>query len=432
MQVSVEKTSELSRKMTVSIPDAVVQEKMETRYKSLAREVKVDGFRPGKVPANVVKKLYGERVKQDVTGDLIQSTYFEALQQQSLEPAGHPRIQPTDKTEGFEYVAEFEVYPEISLEGISGLEIDRPAATVEDADVENMIEKLRQQKKTWAVVERASADADRVTIHFSGVSEGENFTDGKVENYQVEIGGKQMIPGFEDELKGLTAGQSKTFSITFPEQYSSEKLAGKNAEFEIELVSVEESQLPVVDAEFIKAYGVEEGDVDSFRHDVRANMERELGQGLKAKLKNSVMDALYEKISITLPNALIDQEVQNLLKPYAERAKNMRLKLEDLNLPRDIFESQARRRVALGLLLGEVIQKNEITVDADKVRGVIEDMAKSYERPEDVVNWYYADKARLNDVQQMVLEDQAVAWIVSQAKITDVSVGFDDVMEKQQ
>lgn len=432
MQVSVEKTSELSRKMTVSVPDAVLQEKMETRFKKLAREVKVDGFRPGKVPTSMVKKLYGERVKQEVAGDLIQSTYFEALQQQELVPAGHPNITPADNGEGFEYVAEFEVYPEVTLEAVSELEIQRPNASVTDADLEKMIDKLRQQKKTWSVVERASQEGDKVTIHFSGVSEGENFTDGKVENYAIEIGGKQMIPGFEDELKGLSAGESKTFNITFPEKYNSEKLAGKAAEFEIEMVKVEEPVLPELDADFIKAYGVEEGDVDTFRADVKENMERELAQGLKNKLKTAVMDALYENVKISLPNALIDQEIQALMKPYAERAGKAKLKLEDLNLPRDMFESQARRRVALGLILGEIIQKNDIKVDADKVRAVIDDMAQSYEKPEDVVNWYYADNSRLNDVQQMVLEDQAVAWVVERARVADQTVGFDDVMDRQQ
>ena len=407
MQVSVEKTSELSRKMIVSVPDAVLQEKMETRFKKLAREVKVDGFRPGKVPASMVKKLYGERVKQEVAGDLIQSSYFEALQQQELVPAGHPSITPADKGEGFEYVAEFEVYPEVSLEAVNGLEINRPTASVTDADVE-------------------------VTIHFSGVSEGENFTDGKVENYAVEIGGKQMIPGFEDELKGLAAGDSKTFSITFPEKYNSEKLAGKAAEFEIEMVKVEAPVLPELDAEFIKAYGVEDGDVESFRTDVKDNMERELAQGLKNKLKTAVMDALFEHVQITLPNALVDQEIQALMKPYAERANRARLKLDDLNLPRDMFENQAKRRVALGLILGEIIQKNDIKVDADKVRATIEDMAKSYEKPEDVINWYYADNSRLNDVQQMVLEDQAVAWVIERARVVDQSVAFEDVMDRQQ
>ena len=198
MQVSVEKTSELSRKMTVSIPESVVQEKMDAQFKKLAREVKVDGFRQGKVPVSMVKKLYGDRVKSDVTGDLIQSTYFEALQQQDLSPAGYPNLQPVDKEDGFEYIAEFEVYPEVSLDAVANLEISRPSATVVDADVEEMIEKLRQQKKTWVEVERKSQAQDRVTIHFAGTSEGENFTDSKVENYAVEIGGQQMIPGFED------------------------------------------------------------------------------------------------------------------------------------------------------------------------------------------------------------------------------------------
>jgi len=432
MQVSVEKTSELSRKMTVSVPDAVLQEKMETRFKKLAKEVKVDGFRPGKVPTSMVKKLYGERVRGEVAGDLIQSTYFEALQQQDLVPAGHPHITPSDKSEGFEYIAEFEVYPEVSLNAVSELEIVRPLASVTDADVENMIEKLRQQKKTWSVTERASQEGDKVTIHFSGVSEGENFTNGKVEDYAVEIGGKQMIPGFEDELKGLSAGESKTFNITFPEKYNSEKLAGKAADFEIEMVKVEEPVLPEVDADFIQAYGVEQGDADSFRTDVRENMERELEEGMKSKLKSNVLDALYEHVQITLPNALIDQEIQALMKPYAERAGKAKLKLEDLNLPKDMFENQAKRRVALGLILAEVIKQNDLKADADKVREVIENMAKSYEQPEDVINWYYADNSRLNDVQQMVLEDQAVAWVVERARVADQNVGFEDVMERQQ
>lgn len=432
MQVSVEKTSELNRKMTVSIPEALFQEKMETRFKKLAREVKVDGFRPGKVPVSMVKKMFSERVRGEVAGDLIESSYFEALEQQSLVPAGQPRIVSSDKSEGFEYVAEFEVYPEIALDGVNGLELLRPVASVQDADVENMIGKLRDQKKVWNVVERSSQPGDRVTIHFSGVSEGENFTDGKVENFAVEIGGKQMIPGFEDALQGLSAGENKTFSVTFPEDYSSEKLSGKLAEFEIDMVKIEEPALPEIDADFIKAYGVEEGDVEAFRADVRTNMERELVQGLKIKFKNAVLDALYEKVNLSIPNALIDQEIHALMKPYAERAKSMRLKLEDLNLPSSMFEDQAKRRVALGLILGEVIHKNDIGVDNDKVRSVIDDMSKSYEKPEDVVAWYYADKARLNDVQQMVLEDQAVEWVVERAKVSEHNFAFDEVMEKRQ
>lgn len=432
MQVSVEKTSELSRKMTVSVPEEVVQEKMAARLKSLARSVKIDGFRPGKVPQHVVEKMYGDRVRGEIAGDLIQSTYFEALQDQNLRPAGHPHIHPTDEADGFKYTAEFEVYPEISLEGVEHIEVSRPVASVQDADVDGMIEKLRAQKKTWNVVERESKEHDRVTISFSGASEDENFTDGKVENYPVEIGAKQMIPGFEENLIGLKAGDSKTFEVSFPEEYGNEKLAGKTAVFEVEAVTVEEPVLPEIDEAFIKAYGVEDGSVDSFRADIKNNMERELDQALRGKLKNAVMDALYGKIQITVPNTLVDQEIENMMKPYIETAKRQKMKLGDLKLPRDAFEEQAKRRVALGLILGEIIHKNEIKIDDNKVRSTIEDMAKSYERPEDVVNWYYSDESRLNDVQQMVLEDQTIEWLVARAKVSDETVNFNDVMGKQQ
>lgn len=431
MQVSVEKTSELSRKMTVSVPEEVVQEKMAARLKSLARSVKIDGFRPGKVPQHVVEKMYGDRVRGEIAGDLIQSTYYDALQDQNLRPAGYPHIHPLDETEGFKYTAEFEVYPEISLEGVDTLEIVRPVSAVQDADIDEMIDKLRAQKKDWKTVERASQEHDRITISFSGTSEGENFTDGKVENYQVEIGAKQMIPGFEENLTGLKPGDNKTFEVSFPEKYGNEKLAGKAAEFEVEVASVEEPVLPEIDEAFINAYGVEDGDADSFRADIRNNMERELEQALRGKLKNVVMNALYEKVQITVPNTLVDQEVETMMKPYIETAKRQKMKLEDLKLPRDAFEEQAKRRVALGLILSEIIHKNEITVDDNKVRSTIEDMAKSYESPEDVVNWYYSEKDRLNDVQQMVLEDQTIEWLVARAKVSDESVNFNDVMGKQ-
>ena len=432
MQVSVEKTSELSRKMTVSLPEEMLQEKMDARFKSLAREVKVDGFRPGKVPVRVVKKMYGDRIRGEVTGDLIQTTYFEALQKQELNPAGHPHIHPNEESAGFEYTAEFEVYPEISLELLPTLEIKRPVAVVEQADQDAMVAKLREQKKSWETIERASEKDDRVTIHFSGVCEGENFTDGKVEDYPVEIGSDKMIPGFEDELIGLEAGANKAFEVVFPEGYGNEKLAGKTAEFEVELTKVEASVLPEIDEEFIKAYGVEDGTMESFNTDVKTNMERELAQGIKGKLKNTVMDALYEKLEITLPNALIDDEIKNVMKPYQANAKKQGMNIEDLDLPKDMFEGQAKRRVALGLILGEIIRKNEITVDDTRVRSTIEEMAVSYEKPEDVLEWYYADESRLNEVKQMILEDQTVEWVVEQAQVSDETVSFEDIMEKQQ
>jgi len=224
----------------------------------------------------------------------------------------------------------------------------------------------------------------------------------------------------------------KPFTLTFPEDYDNKKLAGKVAQFEVDATKVEEPLLPEIDEDFVKAYGIEDGSVESFREDVRNNMERELEQALRGKLKSSVMDALYEKIQVAVPNTLIDIEVDSLMKPYVETAKRQKMKLEDLKLPRDVFEEQAKRRVALGLILGEIIQKNAIKLDSNKVRSTIEDIAKSYERPEDVVNWYYSDESRLSDVQQMVLEDQAIEWLVAQAKVSDETVNFSDVMDRQQ
>ncbi|MGR8998542.1 MAG: trigger factor [Gammaproteobacteria bacterium] len=432
MQVSVEKTSELSRKMTVSVPEAVVQEKMSARLKSLAREVKVDGFRPGKVPQHVVNKMFGDKVRSEISGDLISTTFYDALQDQELRPAGRPYIQEMDEAEGFKYTAVFEVYPEISLAGLDQLEVVRPVATVSNADVDDMIEKLRVQQQSWHLVDRAAQKNDRVTISFSGISEGENFTDGKVEDFEVVCGSNRMIPGFEDSLEGLAAGANKSFSITFPEDYNNAKLAGKAAEFEVDVIKVEEPVLPEVDEAFVKAYGIEDGSIESFREDVSNNMEKELEQALRGKLKNAAMDALYEKIQLTVPNTLVDEEVDNLMKPYIETAKRQKMKLEELQLPRDVFEEQARRRVTLGLILGEIIQKNAIKLDSNKVRSTIEDMARSYERPEDVVAWYYADEKRLNDVQQMVLEDQTIEWLIAQAKVSDETISFSDAMDKQQ
>ncbi|MGR8979797.1 MAG: trigger factor [Gammaproteobacteria bacterium] len=432
MQVSVEKTSELSRKMTVSVPEDVVQEKMEARLKSLARDVKIDGFRKGKVPPHIVKKMFGDRVRGEIAGDLIQSTYYQAIQEQDLKPAGYPHIHPSDESEGIKYTAEFEVYPEISLDGIDRLEVKRPVAAVQESDIDSMIEKLRVQKKEWKEVERPSQDQDRMTITFAGTAEGENFTGGKVENYSVIIGAGQMIPGFEDNLIGLSAGNNKTFELTFPDEYGNANLAGKPAGFEIDVIKVEEPVLPEIDENFIRAYGIEDGSLESFREDIRNTMERELEQALRTKLKNAVMDALYDNIKVTLPTSLIDQEIENLMKPYEETAKKRKMKLEDLKIPRDVFEEQAKRRVALGLILGEVIHKNEIKLDEEKVRSTIEEMAKNYERPQDVISWYYSDEKRLYDVQQMVLEDQAVDWLVDRSKVTDQALSFSEAMDTQQ
>lgn len=432
MQVSVEKTSELSRKMTVSVPESVVQEKMATRMKSLAREAKIPGFRPGKVPPHVVNKMFGERVRGEIANDLIQSTFGEALKNQQLNPAGQPVIDSIDESEGFRYTAIFEVYPEIVLDGLDGLQVTRTLASVEEADVDAMIEKLRLQKQVWTPVERPAQEQDRITINFSGKADDEDFTNGMVNDYPVVLGSKQMIPGFEDGLIGLSVGESKTFSATFPEGYGNTKLSGKTAEFSVEACKIEEPSLPEVDAEFIKGYGVEGSTVESFRADVKANMERELAAALLSRLKSSVLDAVYNTIQIAVPGALVEEEIDRLMQPYIETAKRQKLSLEDLQLPRGMFEPQAKRRVGLSLILGEILQQNKIALDNDKVRSTVEDMAKSYESPEEVVQWYYADKSRLADVQQMVLENQIVEWLAGKAQVSEETLPFSEVMDKAQ
>lgn len=432
MQVSVEKTSELSRKMTVCVPEEQIQEKMEARFKSLAREVKVDGFRPGKTPPHVLKKMFGERVRSEVTGDLIESSYYAAIKEQQLNPVSRPHIHPAEEAsaQGFTFVAQFEVYPEISLDGVAHLEIKRPHAVVEEADVDAMITRLKEQKKTWHNAERRSQLGDRVTINFSGSAEGENFTNGKVENYPIEIGGKQMIAGFEDQLTGLQAGDSKTFELTFPETYGNEKLAGKQAIFEIEVLGVEAAQLPEIDAEFIKNYGIADGTQEAFRHDVQDNMRRELQQALQMRLKNTVLDALYDKVQVPLPTVMVDEEIESLMKPYQEAARKRKMQQQELDLPREFFEEQAKKRVALGLILSEIIQKNAITVDENRVRATIENMSRSYERPEDVISWYYADDSRLHDVRQMTLENQAIDWILEQVQAGEQTMTFNEAMNQ--
>jgi len=429
MQVSVEKTSELSRKMTVKIPEDAVQAKVEERLKTIARDVKIDGFRAGKVPQKVVKKMYGGRAREEVTGDMIQTNYFKALQDNDLRPAGYPQIEPVQSDEGFEFVATFEVYPELTLDSVDNIEVSKAVTTVDAADIDAMILKLREQRKEWSTSEADSADGDQVTIKFSGICDGENFTDGTVEDFLVEIGSKRMIPGFEEQLIGLSVGATKTLEVTFPEEYTNKELSGKPATFEVEVLKVESASLPEVDVEFIKAYGMESGDEAEFRADIEKNMQRELAVALKNRLKNSVMDALYANVEVALPTTMVDQEVEALMKPYIENAKKQNLDINDVKPAAANFEEQAKRRVGLGLILAEVIQKNEIKAESSAVKEVIDGLAESYEKPEEVVSWYYGDEKRLAEVEQMVLEDAAVDWVLTKATVAEETLSFSSVME---
>ena len=428
MQVSVEKTSELSRKMTVSVPEEVLQEKMAARLKLLAREVKMHGFRPGKVPQHIIKKIYGDRVLAEITEDLIKTTYHEALQEQNLKPIGDQNIQPLRGTEGFQYTAEFDVYPEIPLETVGQIEVSRPIAAVQEADVDGVIENMRLQKKHWRIVSHPSKEHDHVKISFSCVVEGENVSDGKVSNYSVVCGAKQMIPGFEENLIGLKVGDNKKFELPFPEKYGNEKLAGKVGEFEVDVISVEESVLPEIDGAFIKSWGID-GSVDDFREAIKSKLERDLERVLREKLRSAVLNALYEKFQIAVPNFLVNRDIEMMMKAYTETLKEQ--KQDVSNILREPFESRAKRRVALGLILNKVVHDNNMQADDAELRSTIEDMVKDRENPEDAVKWHYADENRLEDVRQMILDGRAVDWLITQVKISDVPISFSDAMNTQ-
>ncbi|SJM89843.1 trigger factor [Crenothrix polyspora] len=439
MQVSVEKTSELGIKMTVSVPAAVVQQKMAARLQSLASKVKIDGFRPGKVPQQVVKKMYGAQIRTEVAEELLKSTYPEALKQQDIMPVDYPVIEFLNDAEGLTYTAAFEVSPNVSLDALDTLEVTRPIASVQETDVDIMIEKLKFMRQTWQLVDRAAKSGDRVSISFSATLDDGSFSTGRIDkndsgaDFSVVIGTQQMIAGFEENLLDLKTGDNKTFPLNFPDDYPNANLAGKPAQFTVDVIKVEEtSALPEIDDEFVKAYGLEGGTVESFRDDVKVTMERELEQALKDQFKAAVLSSLYTTVQLPLPKALIDEEINNLAKPYLENAKKQKISMEELNLPREIFEDTAKTRVALSLILRKIIEQQNIQLDETKVRTVVNNMAQSFERPEEVVEYYYADTKRMNDIHQMVLEEQTVEWLAAHATIVDQSLSFSEIMDKQQ
>ncbi len=429
MQVSVESTEGLERRMTVELPAEQVNEALEKRLKELARSVRLDGFRPGKVPLSVVRKRYAGQVRAEVFGDLVQSSYFEALTDQNLSPAGEPNIEPIEKPdgEGMGYVAIFEIMPEVTLNSLSEKVIKRPQVEVTDADLQEMLTKLQKQRATWNEVEREGREGDQLTIDFKGFIDGEAFDGGSADGVPLTIGSSTMIPGFEDGLIGARAGESRTLEIPFPESYQVEKLAGKDARFEVKVLKVAEPVLPELDEEFVKAFGVTEGGLEALQREIRSNMERELSDKIQNLLKEQAMDALLEAHSVEVPKALIQREAESLLKQTKENMTQTGRK-SDVDLPASLFEEQAERRVKLGLIIGEVIKQNAIEVDQDRVRAKVEQLAQSYEDPQEVLNYYYGNREQLAGIENVVLEDQVVDWVMQQAQVEERVSGFDELM----
>ena len=434
MQVSVENISGLERRLKIAVPASQVEQTVAKKINQAARTIKIDGFRAGKVPLNVVKKRYGASIRAEALDDIIRDAYVGAIQQSALKIAGFPSIEPINFDEGkdIEFAAVVEVYPEVTLGDFAALSIERPSAEVTDADVDTMIANLRRQRAKWEESAEAAADQDRLTIDFAGSIDGEAFEGGTSQDFNIVLGSKRMITGFEEQLVGAKAGDELTINVTFPADYQAENLAGKEAQFKINVKKVVKATLPELDAEFLTAFGVTDGNVEQFRADVRKNMERELRNGIRAKVKAAVFEALVNAHNLEVPKALVSEEIgrqrEQALKQFGGNAAQIKPEM----LPDDLFKDNAKRSVALGLLVSEIISANQIKVDADRVRALVDEVAQSYEQPEQVVQWYYSSKEQMAQVQSAVLEDQVVDLVLAQAQITDKAVGYEELLRPQQ
>ena len=430
MQVSVEATSALERRMTVGVPAERIETEVSKRLQQTARRAKVQGFRPGKAPMSIIRQRYEDSARQDVLGEMVQTSFYEAVTSQNLNPAGSPAIELKgfDKDAGLEYVATFEVFPEVALAGFDAISVERLQAEVTDADVDNMLEILRKQSASYQAVERAAQNGDQVNIDFVGRIDGEAFAGGSAQGTQLVLGSGRMIPGFEDGLVGAAAGEERVVAVTFPADYQNLDLAGKAAEFTITVNSVAETVLPELNDEFFAKFGVKEGGVDGFRVEVRQNMERELRQAIKGKIKTQVMDGLLAANPVEVPKALISNEV-NRLRAQAVQQFGGNIKPE--TLPAEIFEPQAVRRVQLGLLIAEVVKSTGIQPDEDRVRAMVEEMASAYQQPEQVVAWYYQNPQQLEQVRSVVLEEQVVDTVLQQANVSDKQVSYEEAVKPE-
>jgi len=429
MQVSVEATSALERRMTVEVPEDRIDGEVKSRLQRLSRSAKVKGFRPGKVPLKVVAQQYGKQVRDEVVGEVIQTTYFEAINQEKLQPAGMPSVEPTVNEEGksLQYTATFEVMPEVELAEVNGAKLEKVTAEVTDKDLDNMIENLRKQQTAWKPVKRKAKNGDRLNIDFKGTIEGEEFSGNAGEGMEITLGSGRMIEGFEKGLVGAKAGEEVVLDLTFPEDYGNAEVAGKPAQFQVKVNSVEAPELPEVDEEFAKGFGIGDGSLEALRTEVRKNMERELAQAVSSKNKQAVMDKLVELNNVEVPQALIDNEAENLKQQMLQQMQVPQGKSAP-ELDASIFKEQAERRVVLGLLVAEVIKANELKVDEDKVKAKVEEIASTYDQPEEVINWYMGDKSRLSQIENLLLEDEVVDWVFDKADVSESKSSFDDLL----
>ena len=433
MQSNVENLGALERRLSVSVPHETIETEMENRIKRLARTAKIPGFRPGKVPLRIVQQQYGPQVRQEVLGDVLQKSFSEAVREQKLRLAGPPRFEPKAAAESaseFEFSATFEVYPDVVLGDLSTASIEQPLVKVIPADVDKTLEVVRKQRVQYQPAERPAAAGDRVSIDYNGVIDGVEFAGGKAEGFTLVLGEGRLLKDFEGPLIGMSAGQSKTFEVTFPADYHGKDVAGKVATFEVKLNAVEAPELPEVNAEFARSLGVADGDTEKMRGEIRANLEREVTKRTKARIKAQVMQALLDTTRIEAPKVLVQQEMERLMQDARSDLEACGMKAADIALPQDLFQEQAQRRVNLGLILAELVKVHNLQASPEQVRAVVEDLAQSYENPGEVVKWHYSSPDRLNEIESAVLEDNVVAWVLEKVTAVDKAVTFDELMGK--
>lgn len=435
MQVSIEATSALERRLTIGVPAERVEKEVAARLQRAAQNVRLPGFRPGKVPMKIVRQRFGEGVRQEVLGEVLNQSFMEAVQQEKLKPAGRPSIEPKTLEEGkdLEYVAVFEVLPEFALGDYSAIEVVKPVAEVNAADVDKMIDTLRKQQGTWETVARAAQNGDQVNIDYVGTKGGEAFAGGSAEGSDLVLGSGRMIPGFEDAIVGMQAGEEKAAALSFPDDYHNEELKGAAVEFKIKVNAVKEQKPAELTDEFFAKFGVKEGGEAQFRKDVADNMARELKNATKNKIKAQVMDGLLKvHQDLAVPNALIGDEIQVLRNQTVQQFGGQAQGLDFTSiLPDDMFKAQAERRVKLGLILSEIIAKESIKADAAAVRSAIEEIASTYEDPQEVINWYYGNRQQLQGIEAVVIEDQVVDLLIGRARVSDKAVSYEEALKTE-
>lgn len=431
MQAQVENIGQLERRIRISVPRAQIDAEIENRLKRIARTAKIHGFRPGKVPMKLVTQQYGGQVRQEVISEAGSRGISDALYEQKIKIAGMPRFEmAADAANGeqLEFTATFEVYPEVIVGSIASAKIKRPTIQVSDADVDKTIDILRRQRAIFEPTGAVAQQGDQVDIDYSGTIDGQPFTGGATQGYIVTLGEGRTLADFDRPLQGMKAGEEKTFDLTFPADYHGKDVAGKTAQFQVKVNRVLAARLPEIGAELAQALGVEDGDVAKMRAEVRANIEREVSKRVENKMKEQVMQALVEATPLSVPRALIDGEIERLQQRARQDMEVRGIKADNMPMPADLFEAQAQRRVGLGLILAEVVKAHDLKAQPEQVRKLVDEYAESYEKPEQVVAWYYENPTRLAEVESLVLEQNVVSWALNQAQVEDKPTAFDDLM----